>query len=123
MLPNFQATPLLPAVAQDSETGRVLMLAWMNREAWEETIQSGYATYYSRSRQRLWRKGEESGHRQEIVAIQVDCDGDTILLKVKQHGPACHECYESCFFRTWNGSEWIVTEERLQDPDSVYTSH
>src|SRR5256885_16499778 len=95
---------LVPAVAQDADTGQVLMLAWMNREAYEETLRTGRACYFSRSRGRLWRKGEESGHVQEVREVFLDCDADTILLKVHQiGGAACHEGYRSCFFR-WGGS-------------------
>ena len=89
-----------PAIAQDADTGEVLMLAWMNREAFEETVRTSRAVYFSRSRNRLWRKGEESGHVQEVRDIFIDCDADTVLLKVKQvGGAACHEGYKSCFFR------------------------
>jgi phosphoribosyl-AMP cyclohydrolase len=99
--PDFSraADGLLPAIAQDHQSGLVLMLAWMNRDAFHETKQTGHATYYSRSRARLWRKGEESGHRQKVVEIRVDCDADAILLIVEQEGAACHEGYASCFFR------------------------
>src|ERR671923_2401284 len=90
---------LVPAIAQDAATGQVLMLAWMNRAAYEETLRTGRAVYYSRSRGRLWRKGEESGHVQTVKAIYVDCDADAVLLKVEQVGAACHEGYRSCFFR------------------------
>src|SRR5256885_10022646 len=91
---------LVPAIAQDAATGQVLMLAWMNREAYEETLRTGRAVYFSRSRGKLWRKGEESGHVQEVRGVFVDCDADTILLKVNQiGGAACHEGYASCFFR------------------------
>src|SRR5207249_7097947 len=90
---------LVPAVAQDAATGQVLMLAWMNCAAYEETLRTGRAVYYSRSRGRLWRKGEESGHTQAVRAIYVDCDADAVLLKVEQIGAACHEGYRSCFFR------------------------
>src|SRR5260370_8420904 len=91
---------VVPAVAQDAETGQVLMLAWMNEEAFDETVRTGRACYWSRSRAKLWRKGEESGHVQEVREILIDCDADTILLKVKEiGGPACHERYASCFCR------------------------
>src|SRR5687768_9528826 len=91
-LPNFAAGGgLLPVVAQDADSGEVLMLGWMNREAFEETVRSGSAVYFSRSRQKLWRKGEESGHVQDVVGVYVDCDADTILLRVRQTGAACHE--------------------------------
>src|SRR3974377_1465039 len=98
---DFQkAGGLVPAIAQDAATGQVLMLAWMNREAFDETVRTGRACYFSRSRNRLWRKGEESGNVQEVREIFVDCDADTILLKVRQIGDAaCHEGYRSCFFR------------------------
>ena len=98
----------------------VLMLAWMNREAFEETQRTGRAVYFSRSRGRLWRKGEESGHVQQVVGIFVDCDADTILLKVRQSGAACHEGYRSCFFRQLEGDQAKVIAPRLVDPDEVY---
>src|SRR5207244_3447479 len=98
MIDFDKAGGLVPAVAQDADTGQVLMLAWMNREAYEETLRTGRACYYSRSRNRLWRKGEESGHVQEVREVYLDCDADTILLKVHQiGGAACHEGYPSCF--------------------------
>ena len=109
-----------PAIAQDAKSGRVLMLAWMNQEAYQETISTGYATYYSRSRKRLWRKGEESGHRQKVTGISVDCDADTILLQVEQQGAACHEGFESCFFRRWDQHEWVIEEQRIIDPALAY---
>ncbi|TWU22005.1 phosphoribosyl-AMP cyclohydrolase [Novipirellula galeiformis] len=97
------------------------MMAWMNEEAWKETLQSGYAVYYSRSRSQLWRKGETSGHRQQIEEIRVDCDADTILLKVHQKGAACHEGFESCFFRKVNAEGTVaIADERLVDPAQVY---
>jgi len=122
-LPDFDSgvNGLLPAIAQDHISGRVLMVAWMNRQAWDETIQTGQACYYSRSRKALWRKGETSGHRQRVVKIQIDCDADCILLQVKQTGAACHEGYESCFFRSVNPDLSITIEEpRLVDPSQVY---
>jgi phosphoribosyl-AMP cyclohydrolase len=121
-IPNFQlGGGLLPAIAQDATTGQVLMLAWMNEEAWNETLQSGHAVYFSRSRNRLWRKGEESGHRQRVRGIFVDCDADTILLKVEQTGAACHEGYASCFFRQVDeGGQVQVIAERLKDPGDIY---
>ena len=121
MLDFDKAGGLIPAVAQDADTGEVLMLAWMNREAYEETLRSGRACYFSRSRGRLWRKGEESGHVQEVRAVFVDCDADTILLKVKQiGGAACHEGYASCFFRKVEGDGVTVVGERVFDPKAVY---
>ena len=95
---KFDASGLVTAVAQDAQNGQVLMVAWMNREALEETLQGGQVCYWSRSRQSLWRKGETSGHVQTLRDIYVDCDGDTLLLKVDQKGPACHTGAESCFF-------------------------
>jgi phosphoribosyl-AMP cyclohydrolase len=112
---------LVPAIAQDADTGDVLMLAWMNREAYEETLRTRRAVYFSRSRNRLWRKGEESGHFQEVREVLVDCDADTILLKVRQiGGAACHEGYASCFFRRVEGQEWEVVAEKVFDPKQVY---
>ena len=113
---------LVPAIAQDAETGEVLMLAWMNRVAFEETVRTNRAVYFSRSRNRLWRKGEESGHVQEVKGIYVDCDADTVLLKVKQiGGAACHEGYSSCFFRKLAEGVLTVIGERVFDPKAVYT--
>ena len=119
---NFEkAGGLVSAVAQDADTGEVLMVAWMNREAFEETVRTGRACYFSRSRGRLWRKGEESGHVQEVRGVYIDCDADTVLLKVKQvGGAACHEGYASCFFRKLDGAELRVVGERVFDPAQVY---
>jgi phosphoribosyl-AMP cyclohydrolase len=111
---------LLPAIAQDFRTGEVLMVAWMNAEAYEETVRTGQAVYFSRSRGKLWRKGEESGHRQRVEKILVDCDADTILLKVEQVGAACHEGYATCFFREVTPEGLKVVCERLVDPNEVY---
>ena len=112
---------LIPAIAQDADTGAVLMLAWMNREAYEETVRTRRAVYFSRSRNRLWRKGEESGNVQEVREVYIDCDSDTILLKVNQiGGAACHEGYQSCFFRKVEGDELRVVGERVFDPKQVY---
>lgn len=116
-----KAGGMVPAVAQDADSGQVLMLAYMNREAFEETLRTGRACYFSRSRNKLWRKGEESGNIQQVVEILVDCDADTILLKVRQvGGAACHEGYASCFFRRLEGNQWTTVGERLFDPDKVY---
>src|SRR5437899_8158513 len=121
MIDFDKAGGLVPAIAQDAQTGEVLMLAWMNREAYEETLRTRRACYYSRSRNKLWRKGEESGHFQEVQEIFLDCDADTILLKVHQiGGAACHEGYRSCFFRQVEGSQVKVIGERLFDPKQVY---
>ncbi|WP_261364346.1 phosphoribosyl-AMP cyclohydrolase [Stieleria tagensis] len=113
---------LLPAIAQDASNGRVLMMAWMNEAAFRETLATGQAVYYSRSRKTLWRKGETSGHRQQVVEVRVDCDRDTILLAVNQQGAACHEGFESCFFRRvdHNTGKLEISDERLVDPASVY---
>lgn len=112
---------LVPAIAQDADTGEVLMLAWMNREAYEETLRTGRAVYYSRSRAKLWRKGEESGHVQQVRQVLIDCDADTILLKVHQiGGAACHEGYKSCFFRRVEGDSVRVVAERVFNPKAVY---
>ncbi len=97
--PDFQRSPLVPAVAQDWTTGEVLMVAWMDHEAWNATLSTGYGHYHSRSRDRLWKKGETSGNVQRVVEVRVDCDQDTVLLKVEQTGPACHTGNHSCFYR------------------------
>jgi phosphoribosyl-AMP cyclohydrolase len=112
---------LVPAIAQDAVTGQVLMLAYMNEEAFAETQRTGKACYFSRSRNRLWRKGEESGHVQIVKSIAIDCDADTVLLKVEQvGGAACHEGYASCFFREVADGETKVIAERVVDPKTVY---
>ena len=122
-IPDFSRSSdgLLPAIAQDEASGRVLMLAWMNRQAWEETLRTNQATYWSRSRGKLWRKGESSGHRQQVREIRVDCDADTILLIVQQTGAACHDGFASCFYRRIDGDGKPQTVDiRLVDPDDVY---
>jgi phosphoribosyl-AMP cyclohydrolase len=120
-IPDFaKGGGLLPAVAQDAKTGEVLMLAYMNAESFAETLATGRAVYFSRSKGRLWRKGEESGHVQQVEAILIDCDADTILLRVNQQGPACHEGYRSCFFRELTPQGTRVVQERLVDPRDVY---
>lgn len=112
---------LVVAIAQDAASGRVLMQAWMNRDALCATVQEGYAVYWSRSRQRLWRKGEESGHRQRVQRISLDCDGDSVLLQVVQAGGiACHTGRESCFYRTLTPQGWIVTDAVIKSPDEIY---
>lgn len=111
---------LIPAIIQDAETNQVLMLAYMNPIAWEKTLETGKAWFYSRSRDKQWMKGEESGNMQIVKEVYVDCDDDTILLKVEQVGKAaCHKGYTSCFFRKLNG-EVKVVEERVFDPEKVY---
>ncbi len=119
---NFdKAGGLVAAIAQDADTGEVLMLAWMNREAFEETLRTGRAVYFSRSRNKLWRKGEESGHVQQVREIYIDCDADTVLLKVHQiGGAACHEGYKSCFFRKLQAGELHIVGQRVFDPKQVY---
>ena len=112
---------LVAAIAQDYRTGEVLMIAWMNREAFEETVKTSRACYFSRSRNRLWRKGEESGNVQHVHEIRIDCDADAVLLKVEQVGDAaCHEGYRSCFFRKLANGELVVEGDRIFDPQEVY---
>lgn len=122
--PDFEkgVNGLLPAIAQDATTKEVLMFAWMNPDSYKETLQTGFATYFSRSRQRLWRKGEESGHRQRIVEIRIDCDADCILLLVDQTGAACHKGYASCFYRKKSDDEFVIDQKRLVKPENVYSS-
>ena len=122
MLVDFEKSDgLVPAIAQDQLTGEVLMMAYMNREAFDETVRTQRAVYFSRSRNKLWRKGEESGNVQEVKEIFLDCDNDTILLKVHQiGGAACHEGYKSCFFRRLDKDELKVIGERVFDPKQVY---
>lgn len=120
-IPDFSRNDgLLPAIAQDAETGQVLMLAYMNVESYAETVRTGRAVYWSRSRGRLWRKGEESGHVQHVRQILVDCDADTILLMVTQEGAACHEGFRSCFFREIGPQGPRRVAEPLVDPAQVY---
>ncbi len=119
---NFNKSDgLIPAIVQDAETKDVLMLAYMNRESWEATLKSGKATFWSRSRQKLWLKGESSGHVQIIKNIYIDCDDDTILLQVEQlGGAACHTGHRSCFYRKLEGGEVVVVGEKVFDPKDVY---
>ncbi|OAI52892.1 phosphoribosyl-AMP cyclohydrolase [Planctomyces sp. SCGC AG-212-M04] len=121
--PDFQKTELIPVIVQDDATGDVLMLAYMNQEAYDETLKSGRVVYYSRSRKKLWRKGEESGNVQELKSIWFDCDADTLLVRVNQiGGAACHEGYRSCFFRRIDPKTGAISVvgERVFDPASVY---
>ncbi len=112
---------LVPVIAQAADSGRVVMFAWMNRESLALTVENGYAVYWSRSRQRLWRKGEESGHQQKVIDIQLDCDEDVILLKIEQQGGiACHTGRESCFFRSLVNGQWQAKEPVLKDPKAIY---
>jgi phosphoribosyl-AMP cyclohydrolase len=112
---------LVPVVAQEAGSGRVLTLAWMNREALDRTVQSGEAHYWSRSRRKLWRKGEESGHVQKVKSVRLDCDEDVVLLEVEPAGGiACHTGRHSCFFQKLEGGEWVVTDPVLKDPKEIY---
>jgi len=117
----WNAQGLIPVVTQEASTGRVLTLAWMNREALAEAASTGRAVYWSRSRNKLWRKGEESGHVQRIVEIRLDCDADAILLRVEQAGGiACHTGRESCFFRKLENGRWVTVDPVLKDPADIY---
>ncbi|WP_416214049.1 phosphoribosyl-AMP cyclohydrolase [Halothiobacillus sp.] len=112
---------LVPVIAQDHKSGRILMFAWMNRTALEQTVATGEAVYYSRSRERLWHKGEQSGHVQRVHDIRLDCDGDVILLCIEQIGHiACHTGRESCFYRHLHNNEWQITDPVLKSPDEIY---
>ncbi len=123
MIDFTKAGGLVPAIAQDVHTGVVLMMAWMNQEAFYETCKSGRAVYFSRSRNKLWRKGEESGNVQLVHEMWIDCDADTLLLKVEQIGQAaCHEGFQSCFFRRRKDQEWETIGTRVFDPKLVYGS-
>jgi phosphoribosyl-AMP cyclohydrolase len=112
---------LVPVIAQQAETGKVLMFAWMNRESLVLTVAEGYAVYWSRSRGRLWRKGEESGNRQKVIGLFLDCDEDVILLKIEQEGGiACHTGRESCFYRSLIDGQWQSVQPVLKDPEAIY---
>lgn len=111
---------LVPAIAQQHDTGEVLMMAWMNREALDETLRTGRVCYWSRSRRGLWRKGESSGQLQRLVSLSIDCDGDTLLLKVDQSGPACHTGRRSCFFHRVEGDAARIDSDPLIAPDTLY---
>ena len=112
---------LVPAIAQEHDSGKVLMVAWMNREALRLTRETGHAVYWSRSRQRLWHKGEESGHQQVVHALRLDCDADVVLLEVEQRGGiACHTGRHNCFFRELQGETWVTVDPVLKDPDAIY---
>jgi len=117
---KFDRDGLVAAVAQQHDTGEILMLAWMNREAVEQTLATGEVTYYSRSRRKLWRKGETSGQRQRLVELRVDCDGDTLLLLVDQRGAACHTGTRSCFFRAVRDGALARIAEPIVDPKTLY---
>ena len=118
---NWNDQGLVPAIAQEEGSGKVLMVAWMNREALRCTMESGRATYWSRSRQKLWRKGEESGNEQMVRELRTDCDNDVILMQVHQKGGiACHTGRHSCFFRRFEEGEWVAVEPQLKDPAAIY---
>ncbi len=117
---RFDEKGLIPAVVFDIETNKVLMVGYMNAEAVERTVETGMVTYWSRSRQSFWAKGETSGHTQELQWIRLDCDGDALLLGVKQNVAACHVGYFSCFFREYRDGKWVVADERVFDPDETY---
>ena len=118
---KFDDNGLIPAIIQDDASGEVLMMAWMNRDSLQKTIETRKTHFFSRSRNKLWLKGESSGHVQEIQDIFIDCDTDTILIKARQHGAACHEGYKTCFFRKLDeAGQWQICAQRLVDPEQVY---
>ncbi len=117
---KFDSNGLIPAIIQESGTGRVLMMAWMNRESLAKTIETKKTWFWSRSRQKFWLKGETSGHIQHVKNISFDCDGDCVLIEVEQIGAACHEGYKSCFFRSIEGDNVNLTEPRLVEPEKIY---
>ena len=121
---SWNAEGLVPAIAQDGSTGEVLMLAWMNREALALTVEEGRAVYWSRSRNALWRKGEESGHQQLLQELRLDCDGDTVLLKVEQLGGiACHTGRKHCFFKCFDGKHWQTVGSVIKSPEDIYSQN
>jgi phosphoribosyl-AMP cyclohydrolase len=121
---KWDESGLITTIAQDATSGRVVMCAWMNRDALRETVASGNAVYWSRSRGRLWRKGEESGHFQKVLSIRADCDGDVLLLSIEQVGGiACHTGRESCFFLELQGERWVPADPVLKDPKAIYKSN
>ena len=114
---------LVPVIAQEAQTGEILMFAWMNRDALARTVETGEAVYWSRSRKKLWHKGEESGHTQKVLEMRLDCDEDVVLLKIEQRGGiACHTGRHSCFFQKFDGEDWQAVEPVLQDPETIYTN-
>jgi len=118
---SWNSNGLVPAIAQDADTGVILMMAWMNREALELTVIENRAIYWSRSRQKLWRKGEESGHVQHLIELRLDCDSDVIMMKVNQVGDiACHTGRQSCFYRVLKDGEWQAVDKVLKDPKDIY---
>ncbi len=119
---KYNSDGLIPAIVQDATTGRVLMMAWMNESSLQSTLESGLMHYWSRSRQKYWLKGETSGHTQRVVRWSSDCDADTLLFEVEQHGGACHTGFESCFFQTYlpDGTPLPIAEEKIFDPEKTY---
>ncbi len=119
---KYDANGLIPAIIQEQKTGRVLMMAWMNRASLEKTLATGKTHFWSRSRQKFWMKGESSGHTQTVKAVSFDCDGDVLLIQVEQIGAACHDGYRSCFFRSVDGQSGSarVTERQLETPEQIY---
>lgn len=118
---NWNSEGQVPAIAQDAESGKVLMVAWMNREALQETASTGFAVYWSRSRERLWRKGEESGHVQRVLEIRLDCDEDVLLLQIDQVGGiACHTGRQNCFFNKLVDGKWVTVDPVIKDPGEIY---
>jgi phosphoribosyl-AMP cyclohydrolase len=118
---SWNSDGLIPAIAQDADTGRILMVAWMNRESLRLTVEENRAVYWSRSRQKLWRKGEESGHEQRLLELRLDCDNDVIILKVKQIGGlACHTGRTSCFYRVLRDGQWQIVDKVIKDPKDIY---
>lgn len=118
---KFDSAGLIPAIVQDHKSGQVLMMAWMNREALQKTVQTGKTHFYSRSRGKLWLKGESSGHVQHVKSIRTDCDEDVLLISVEQVGAACHDGYYSCFYREHqDGTDWKIVGQRVFDPEEVY---
>ena len=119
---KYDANGMVPAIVQDHATGEVLMMAWMNRESLEKTVETGKTHFYSRSRNKLWLKGETSGHIQQVKSIATDCDKDTLLVKVEQAGAACHDGYYSCFYREHqpSGADWKVVGRKVFEPEKVY---
>jgi phosphoribosyl-AMP cyclohydrolase len=119
---HWDAAGLVTAIAQEQSSGRIVMVAWMNREALVQTLETGYAVYWSRSRSRLWRKGESSGHQQRVLEVRLDCDGDAILLQVAQSGGiACHTGRHSCFYKKWVDGRWVAVDPVLRDPSDIYS--
>lgn len=119
---KFDEKGLIPAILQDKDTGRVLMFAFMNRESLAKTIETGLCHYWSRSRQKLWLKGETSGHLQRVHSLRTDCDQDVVLIEITQEGVACHDGYRSCFYRKLEANEWKTVDKRDIDPATVYGS-